>query len=204
MWYNIHIHLETEVIKIVIFLSLFVAGVATANFAGNRLRKTSLNDSFGIGMGITILAIVIYMAFFGEFLVYFLVVSVIAFLLGRAGVSLDGSRFDDSSSRSSSSSRQEYRTEEPRRHEPEATIPAFQETVRTEPAISPVSQPTSYDNRSTVIDANTVYNYWAFVSTGTGSFIKVTVQAPNSYIAEQMLKNTYGSNLMTGAAMITQ
>jgi hypothetical protein len=187
---------------IVIFLSLFVAGVATANFAGNRLRKTSLNDSFGIGMGITILAIVIYMAFFGEFLVYFLVVSVVAFLLGRAGVSLDGSRFDDSSSRSSSSSRQEYQTEEPRRHEPEATIPAFQETVRTEPA--PVSQPTSSYNHSTVIDANTIYSYWAFVKTGTGSFIKVTVQAPNSYIAEQMLKNTYGSNLMTGAAMITQ
>ena len=47
-------------------------------------------------------------------------------------------------------------------------------------------------------------SYWAFVKTGTGSFIKVTVQAPNSYVAGEILKNTYGQNLQTGPALMTQ
>lgn len=44
--------------------------------------------------------------------------------------------------------------------------------------------------------------YWANVKTGIGGFIKVTVQAPNAYIAGEMLKNTYGTNLLTGPALI--
>jgi hypothetical protein len=176
-----------------IIIVLFIATFSVATLAGNRMRESSLKDGFGIGLGITMVAIAIYMAVIGAF-VFFLVVAAGSFLAGLFGISFSGG--------SSSAPSREYQTEEPRRHEPEATIPAFQETVRTEPA--PVSQPTSSYNHSTVIDANTIYSYWAFVKTGTGSFIKVTVQAPNSYVAEQMLKNTYGSNLMTGAAMITQ
>jgi hypothetical protein len=45
--------------------------------------------------------------------------------------------------------------------------------------------------------------YWAFVKTGVGGFIKVTVQADNPYVAGEMLKNTYGTNLMTGPALVT-
>jgi hypothetical protein len=46
--------------------------------------------------------------------------------------------------------------------------------------------------------------YWAHVKTGTGGFIKVTVQADNAYIAGEILKNTYGANLMTSAALVTR
>jgi hypothetical protein len=45
--------------------------------------------------------------------------------------------------------------------------------------------------------------YWAFVKTGVGGTIKVTVQANNAYVAGEMLKNTYGTNLMTGPALVT-
>ena len=47
-----------------------------------------------------------------------------------------------------------------------------------------------------------MYTYWAFVSTGTGSFIKVTVQAPNAYVAYEMLKAQYGSKLLSQAAAL--
>ena len=60
---------------------------------------------------------------------------------------------------------------------------------------------------NTILQGTTVSNemnsYWAFVKTGTGSFIKVTVQAPNSYVAGEILKNTYGQNLQTGPALMT-
>lgn len=42
--------------------------------------------------------------------------------------------------------------------------------------------------------------YWAFVRTGTGSFIKVYVNADNAYVAKEMLIGMYGDDLMTGAA----
>jgi hypothetical protein len=45
--------------------------------------------------------------------------------------------------------------------------------------------------------------YWAFVKTGVGSFIKVTVQADNAYVAGEILKNTYGNNLQSGHALVT-
>lgn len=45
--------------------------------------------------------------------------------------------------------------------------------------------------------------YWAFVSIDKGSFIKVTVQAPNPYTAEQMLKAMYGDKLKTGASLVS-
>jgi hypothetical protein len=44
--------------------------------------------------------------------------------------------------------------------------------------------------------------YWAFVRTTTGGFIRVTVTADSWYNAQQMLKNTYGSNLMSDAALV--
>lgn len=43
--------------------------------------------------------------------------------------------------------------------------------------------------------------YWAFVSTGIGSVIKVTVQAPNQYHAQQQLRAQYGSQLVSEAAL---
>ena len=43
--------------------------------------------------------------------------------------------------------------------------------------------------------------YWAFVRTGVGAFITVTVQAPSQYVAQQMLESTYGSNLSSQAAL---
>jgi hypothetical protein len=46
--------------------------------------------------------------------------------------------------------------------------------------------------------------FWAHVKTGVGGFIKVTVQADNAYIAGEILKNTYGTNLMTGPALVPQ
>jgi hypothetical protein len=51
--------------------------------------------------------------------------------------------------------------------------------------------------------SNELKTYWAFVKTGTGSFIKVTVQAPNPYVAGEILKNTYGQNLQSGPALVT-
>lgn len=43
--------------------------------------------------------------------------------------------------------------------------------------------------------------YWAFVKTGTGGFVKVYVTAENIWIAGQILKNTYGDNLQSGASL---
>lgn len=43
--------------------------------------------------------------------------------------------------------------------------------------------------------------YWAFVSIDKGAFIKVTVQAPNSYIAQQMLMAMYGDKLRSNPAL---
>jgi hypothetical protein len=40
-------------------------------------------------------------------------------------------------------------------------------------------------------------NYWAFVRTVPGAFIKVTIQAPDSYQAFQMLKAMYGDQLIS-------
>lgn len=45
--------------------------------------------------------------------------------------------------------------------------------------------------------------YWAFVRTGMGGFTKVYVQADSPYNAEQILKNTYGSNLQSGPALVS-
>ncbi len=45
------------------------------------------------------------------------------------------------------------------------------------------------------------YTWWANVSTGVGSFMRVTVQAPNQYQAQQMLKSLYGQQLISEAAM---
>lgn len=42
--------------------------------------------------------------------------------------------------------------------------------------------------------------YWAFVRTVPGAFIKVTVQADNSYAAYQMLKAMYGDQLISDYA----
>lgn len=44
--------------------------------------------------------------------------------------------------------------------------------------------------------------WWAFVRTGVGGFIKVTVQAPDAWTATQILRNTYGSNLLTEYAAL--
>ena len=44
--------------------------------------------------------------------------------------------------------------------------------------------------------------YWAFVKIDAGSFIRVTVQAPNPYTAEQMLKAMYGDRLKSGVAIV--
>lgn len=41
--------------------------------------------------------------------------------------------------------------------------------------------------------------YWAFVSIDKGAFIRVTVQAPNPYVAGEMLKAMYGDKLKTNA-----
>jgi hypothetical protein len=43
--------------------------------------------------------------------------------------------------------------------------------------------------------------YWAFVSAGTGSTIKVYVTADTPYNALQILKNTYGDNLKSGPSL---
>lgn len=44
--------------------------------------------------------------------------------------------------------------------------------------------------------------YWAFVSTGTGAFIRVTVQADNPYNAYQILLSMYGDNLISESAAL--
>lgn len=43
--------------------------------------------------------------------------------------------------------------------------------------------------------------YWAFVRTGVGAFIKVTVQAPNIYVAKEMLKSMYGDQLISNPSL---
>lgn len=45
-----------------------------------------------------------------------------------------------------------------------------------------------------------MYKWWAFVKTGVGTFVKVTVYADNQYVATQMLRNMYGDNLQCEAA----
>ncbi len=49
-----------------------------------------------------------------------------------------------------------------------------------------------------------IKTYWANVKTslGGGGFIRVTVQAESIFIAGEILKNTYGHNLMTGPALL--
>lgn len=42
--------------------------------------------------------------------------------------------------------------------------------------------------------------FWGTVRTGTGSFIKITVQADNSYVAFQIMKATYGDALISAYA----
>lgn len=48
----------------------------------------------------------------------------------------------------------------------------------------------------------TTQTYWAFVRTGVGSFIRVTIQAENFFQAQTILKNTYGKNLQSGPALV--
>ena len=45
-----------------------------------------------------------------------------------------------------------------------------------------------------------MHTYWAFVRTGVGAFMRVTVKAENPYIAMQMFKAMYGSNLISDGA----
>ena len=45
-----------------------------------------------------------------------------------------------------------------------------------------------------------MHTYWALVSTGIGSFMRVTVQAETPYIATQMLKAMYGEKLISDCA----
>jgi hypothetical protein len=47
-----------------------------------------------------------------------------------------------------------------------------------------------------------MYTWWAFVRTDVGAFMKVTVQADTQYNAMQMLRNMYGTNLCSEAAMV--
>lgn len=44
--------------------------------------------------------------------------------------------------------------------------------------------------------------YWALVSTGVGSFMRVTVQADTPYVAYQMLKSMYGDKLISESASL--
>ena len=44
--------------------------------------------------------------------------------------------------------------------------------------------------------------YWALVSTGVGSFMRVTVQADNPWNAYQMLKSMYGGQLISESAAL--
>ena len=45
-----------------------------------------------------------------------------------------------------------------------------------------------------------MYTWWAFVRTTVGGFMRVTVQAPNQYQAQQMLMSMYGEKLISEAA----
>lgn len=42
-----------------------------------------------------------------------------------------------------------------------------------------------------------MHTYWAFVRTGIGAFMRVTVQADSPYNAYQMLKALYGDQLIS-------
>ncbi len=44
--------------------------------------------------------------------------------------------------------------------------------------------------------------YWANVRTTAGGFIKVTIQAPNPFVATEMLKAMYGDKLMSDFASL--
>jgi hypothetical protein len=44
--------------------------------------------------------------------------------------------------------------------------------------------------------------YWANVRTTAGGFIRVTVQAPNPFVATEMLKAMYGNQLMSDFASL--
>lgn len=44
--------------------------------------------------------------------------------------------------------------------------------------------------------------YWANVRTVVGGFMRVTVQAPNPYIAYQMLLSMYGDRLISESASL--
>lgn len=45
-------------------------------------------------------------------------------------------------------------------------------------------------------------SWWFFVRTGVGSFIKVIIQAENSYVAYEMAKAQYGSQLISSFASV--
>lgn len=45
--------------------------------------------------------------------------------------------------------------------------------------------------------------YWAFVQTVVGGFIRVTVQAPNHFHANQQLQAQYGGKLLSEAALVS-
>ena len=47
-----------------------------------------------------------------------------------------------------------------------------------------------------------MHTYWAFVRIEVGAFMRVTVQADNSYIATQMLKSMYGDKLISNFASL--
>jgi hypothetical protein len=44
--------------------------------------------------------------------------------------------------------------------------------------------------------------YWANVRTTAGGFIRVTVQAPNPFVATEMLKALYGDKLLSDFASL--
>ena len=46
--------------------------------------------------------------------------------------------------------------------------------------------------------------YWAFVQTVVGGFMRVTVQAPNPYQAQQQLQAQYNEKLLSYPAMCTE
>ena len=47
-----------------------------------------------------------------------------------------------------------------------------------------------------------MHTYWAFVRTGVGAFIRVTVQADNPSTATQMLKAMYVDKLISDCASL--
>jgi hypothetical protein len=50
--------------------------------------------------------------------------------------------------------------------------------------------------------ATQMRQYWAFIRTTPGGVIKVYVTADTWFNAQQMLKNQYGSNLISDAAPV--